>query len=558
MGVTYNVLSPALSAPSSHLRCDEDDLHPPERLDKIKKKILTQVIEKKAICCLQEVGLSWKSDLLQLFDDNEYTVIDTHYGTPSNDYMGLVIAYPFYLYKCHSSRVERLAESYIDYESPDFYPDDSDKLSAAPSHSFGVTGDFGITGVFSFILSKFKRTDTSDPSMTASSESGSEKGGCESNGKGYKYYKGGKDGSKDAKGGKGGPWSEKDIGGGKSGFVKGGFRNSGKEGTSFKGSKCEKGSKGPGKGGKGNDQKTSTDKEGEVDKFKPKDLKTCVKDDFIKFLTSLKAWWRNEVRTESSWEIAERRMNRVLMCRFHRVENHDDIFAVANYHNPCLFGNEEKVRALALHTTWLVQSFQEFAGDQCPRILCGDFNFTPTNSRIYEYVTTANDELLSHPPSIKHLKCASEEGSVSDARGTLVSDTGAPDLQNMALSFMDGRPDRYKLFTPEFIPMDSAYAVFNNSARKKVESDLTVARNNAANQKQEEKTKNHSTPGESSTTASESCAVSQKEEKEKSATSGTISLGAWGAWGGDEENASDDTDVNYIAQVKTLESQLEK
>ena len=105
-----------------------------------------QVIEKKAICCLQEVGLSWKSELFQLFDDNEYTVVDTHYGTPMNDYMGLVIAYPFYLYKCHASRVERLAESYIDYESSDFYPEEM-----AGGRKGGKKGEKGEKGDEGFV-----------------------------------------------------------------------------------------------------------------------------------------------------------------------------------------------------------------------------------------------------------------------------------------------------------------------------------------------------------------------------------------------------------------------
>merc|ERR1712194_1965 len=157
--------------------------------------------------------------------------------------------------------------------------------------------------------------------------------------------------------------------------------------------------------------------------FKPKDPKTQLKEDFWKLVGSVKTWWSGEVRNETPYEIAERRMNRVLMARFHRVDNHDDQFAVANYHNPCLFGSEEKVKALSLHSSWLVQSFQEFAGENCPRILCGDMNFTPTNSKIYEYVTTGSDELVG------------------------------------SLGLLDNRPDRYWQFEPDFIPLDSAYAL---------------------------------------------------------------------------------------------------
>lgn len=63
---------------------------------------------------LQEVGLSWKGELFQLFDDSDYRVIDTHYGREFNDHMGIVLAYPAYLYRCDAMRCERLAEVFAD------------------------------------------------------------------------------------------------------------------------------------------------------------------------------------------------------------------------------------------------------------------------------------------------------------------------------------------------------------------------------------------------------------------------------------------------------------
>lgn len=368
--VTYNLLSPALSAPSSHLKCEDENLNPPERLKKIKNKILTQVIQKKAICCLQEVGMSWKADLFQLFDDNEYTVIDTHYGTANNDYMGLLIAYPFYIYKCHMSRCERLAESYIDYNSPDFFPEEPDR-NVQKSSSNDPT--------------KSTNSNLSDTASTCSGSSSARQGPST---------------------------SQKDA------------------------------------------TKASAADEGFTDKFKPKEPSQQVKDDFLKLIYSIKSWWKGEVKQDSAWEIAERRMNRVLMCRFHRVEDHEDIFAVANYHNPCLFGSVEKVQALALHTSMVVQSFEEFAGKNCPRIVVGDWNFTPTNSKIYEWMTTARE-------------------AVADEIG-----------------FMDGRPDRYKNFTPDFIPLDSAYALFNAKTReellkKKAENEANLDLSDAKSPKVE-------------------------------------------------------------------------
>ena len=49
--VTYNILSPALSSPSQHIRCDEDDLDPSTRLEKAKNRIQEEVINRDAICC---------------------------------------------------------------------------------------------------------------------------------------------------------------------------------------------------------------------------------------------------------------------------------------------------------------------------------------------------------------------------------------------------------------------------------------------------------------------------------------------------------------------------
>lgn len=116
-------------------------------------------------------------------------------------------------------------------------------------------------------------------------------------------------------------------------------------------------------------------------------------------------------------------MNRYIFASFSRHENPSDQFAVGTYHNPCLFGSAEKVKGLAIHTSWLVTSLAEFAGPMTPRILCGDFNFSPTNSRVYEWVTTAKDEIVED------------------------------------LKIVDERPVKYQHWTPDFDPLDSAYVL---------------------------------------------------------------------------------------------------
>lgn len=63
--VTYNILSPGLSSPTQHIRCDEDDLDPVQRLEKAKNRIQEEVINRDAICCRQYVEDLFSSSFLR-------------------------------------------------------------------------------------------------------------------------------------------------------------------------------------------------------------------------------------------------------------------------------------------------------------------------------------------------------------------------------------------------------------------------------------------------------------------------------------------------------------
>ncbi|KAA8493671.1 Carbon catabolite repressor protein 4-like 4 [Porphyridium purpureum] len=104
--VTYNVLSPTLAAPPYFPFCNPDDLVPDVRLERVKRKLLSE-IERGAILCLQEVSRSWTGNLHAFFVQHQYSMIVAPYGSKFNDYMGVAIAFPL------SGPVE-LVEAHLD------------------------------------------------------------------------------------------------------------------------------------------------------------------------------------------------------------------------------------------------------------------------------------------------------------------------------------------------------------------------------------------------------------------------------------------------------------
>ncbi|CAD7966796.1 unnamed protein product [Amoebophrya sp. A25] len=141
---------------------------------------------------------------------------------------------------------------------------------------------------------------------------------------------------------------------------------------------------------------------------------------------------------ESGWEIAERRQNRIILAAFESLSTEKkQAFALATYHNPCLFGSKEKVRALAIHSTWIAQALEKFAEGK-PRILCGDFNFTPKNSLVYYYMTTGSAEVAER------------------------------------LDFQRGKGAKYSDWDSKLQPMGSAYAEYSRSTTSETAAPTDV------------------------------------------------------------------------------------
>eukprot|EP00392_Amoebophrya_sp_AT5.2_P016407 g16668.t1 len=396
---SYNVLSPALSNPNSHIRCDPDNLHPATRLAKIKEKLRKEVVSSRSIICLQEVGLSWKGELHQFFDDHDYKVVDSHYGNQHNDFMGVLIAYPDRVYKVSEISVQRLSDTFVDFSllpEPLSFAErlaqkDKERLAAGGGASASSSGSSGKQDladvaikdlVFQLVRSVVRKISGIDLVLTSSS---SEK-------------------------------SKQPLTGNSAA-------------TSSTGTPVVPV---PGSGDQGGLTPSSP--------------------------------------SETAWDIVEKRQNRVIMARFHLKTNPDNEFAVATYHNPCLFGAPEKVRALGIHTAMLVQAFQEFAGVSTPRILAGDFNFTPTNSPIYSLVTTQSDELL------KRMRIANTttpiaanapmlQASLAQAASDL---TGGGRLISSGEQLEYDVPEKYQsLWRPQDNhPLDSAYAMAKGSHGK--------------------------------------------------------------------------------------------
>lgn len=91
--VTYNVLSPHLSSPEVFHACRPADLDPVARLEKL-KEVVRFCTERSYIICLQEVCLSWSSELRQLFEEENYHYIDAISGSAENECFGQATAYP--------------------------------------------------------------------------------------------------------------------------------------------------------------------------------------------------------------------------------------------------------------------------------------------------------------------------------------------------------------------------------------------------------------------------------------------------------------------------------
>jgi mRNA deadenylase 3'-5' endonuclease subunit Ccr4 len=107
---TYNVLSSHLANPDWFASCKPSDLLAANRLDRLKSKLLPK-IKQNSIICLQEVSMTWTSDLHSYFSKHGYYFISTLYGNKFNNYMGVGIAVPLAAYDIVQVDIKRIADT---------------------------------------------------------------------------------------------------------------------------------------------------------------------------------------------------------------------------------------------------------------------------------------------------------------------------------------------------------------------------------------------------------------------------------------------------------------
>jgi hypothetical protein len=96
--VTYNVQSPELATESLNPGCLPRHLDAARRIELLKLKLTKEVVDRKAIACLQEVNAAWHKELNSFF-------LQRNYGTfarPGGK-VGVMIAYPLSLYRLNRS-----------------------------------------------------------------------------------------------------------------------------------------------------------------------------------------------------------------------------------------------------------------------------------------------------------------------------------------------------------------------------------------------------------------------------------------------------------------------
>ena len=145
---------------------------------------------------------------------------------------------------------------------------------------------------------------------------------------------------------------------------------------------------------------------------------------------------------ETGWEIAERRNNRSIFARFQLKDSPKREICVGTYHNPCLYGSFEKVKGVSIHTSWLFQHFEKFSKGT-PRILAGDFNITPTNSEVFNYITSEDEQLRE--------KVLKED-----------------------LKLEEGKTSAYEDWSPKFETMTSSYHQYYQKKSKKEGKEISV------------------------------------------------------------------------------------
>lgn len=107
---TYNVLSSSLSEASYFTACSPENLDPPTRLEKLRKKLQPE-IDSKSIICLQEVSQEWAGNLFGYFLQQNYHFITGLYGSKFDGYMGVAVAIPMDKYDVTNVDITRVSDT---------------------------------------------------------------------------------------------------------------------------------------------------------------------------------------------------------------------------------------------------------------------------------------------------------------------------------------------------------------------------------------------------------------------------------------------------------------
>lgn len=110
--VTYNVLSPTLASPGYHVFCNPEHLDAAARLERVKAFLQTQT-ERGAVIALQEVSLSWTSELLTWAEERGYSYVHATYaaGGARDGGFGVALMYPRIHFALEEAVIERLTET---------------------------------------------------------------------------------------------------------------------------------------------------------------------------------------------------------------------------------------------------------------------------------------------------------------------------------------------------------------------------------------------------------------------------------------------------------------
>lgn len=107
---TYNVLSSSLCSASYYTVSPEKFCSSKYRFEGLLGKLRAEV-QLGAIICLQEVSLSWAGQLHTFFDQLDYTLVVSNYGSRFNGYMGVGIAFPRLAYKLQACDISCVSDT---------------------------------------------------------------------------------------------------------------------------------------------------------------------------------------------------------------------------------------------------------------------------------------------------------------------------------------------------------------------------------------------------------------------------------------------------------------